>query len=302
MPPIVLTPLAWNALRLGAVAAMAVYASRRRSTPKDADHEQTLDALPEGFAASTHRAEAERGMHAAGRFRRVLRFGRRRPSRSRPRGSGGSGCAVPAEARMRLYSSATSPFVRKVLVVLHETGLIDQVELVPSGGTPVAPGTIPVERNPLGKLPTLERSDGTALYDSRVICRYLDDLGGGRLYPGKPRLWETLTLEATGDGMMEAAVLMIYEVRLAPGGARATRPGSRRSGRRSPARSTRSRRAGCRTSPGRSTPAQIAVGCALGYLDLRHDARSWRAGRPALAAWAARFAERPAMQATRPVA
>ena len=75
MPPIVLTPLAWNALRLGAVAAMAVYASRRRSTPKDADHEQTLDALPEGFAASTHRAEAERGMHAAGRFRRVLRFG-----------------------------------------------------------------------------------------------------------------------------------------------------------------------------------------------------------------------------------
>jgi hypothetical protein len=75
LPPIVLTPLAWNALRLGAVAAMAVYASRRRSTPKDADHEQTLDALPEGFATSTHRAEAERGMHAAGRFRRVLRFG-----------------------------------------------------------------------------------------------------------------------------------------------------------------------------------------------------------------------------------
>jgi glutathione S-transferase len=202
---------------------------------------------------------------------------------------------------MRLYSSATSPFVRKVLVVLHETGLIDEVELVPSGGTPVAPGTIPVERNPLGKLPTLERNDGTALYDSRVICRYLDDLGGGRLYPGKPRLWETLTLEATGDGMMEAAVLMIYEVR--------ARPEAHRDGPWVESQWAKVARAldalearWLSHLAGPLDAAQIAVGCALGYLDFRFDARGWRAGRPALAAWAARFAERPAMQATRPAA
>ena len=63
---------------------------------------------------------------------------------------------------------------------------------------------MPVGANPLGKVPALERPDGPALYDSQVICRYLDDLAGGRLYPAKPRLWETLTLEATADGIVEA--------------------------------------------------------------------------------------------------
>ena len=72
---------------------------------------------------------------------------------------------------MRLYHSPTSPFVRKVVVVLHETGLLAQVELVSATGTPLAPGTLPVERNPFGKIPVLERPDGPALYDSRVICR-----------------------------------------------------------------------------------------------------------------------------------
>jgi hypothetical protein len=76
LPALPLAPFAWTALRLGAVAAMAVYASRRRSTPKDPDHERTLDAIPEGLSAYTHKAEAERAMHAAGRFRRVMRFGR----------------------------------------------------------------------------------------------------------------------------------------------------------------------------------------------------------------------------------
>lgn len=76
MPPFALTPLAWRALHLGAVAAMAVYASRQRaSRPKDARHEQVLDDLPEGFATHSHRAEAERGVHATGRFRRVVRLG-----------------------------------------------------------------------------------------------------------------------------------------------------------------------------------------------------------------------------------
>ena len=75
---------------------------------------------------------------------------------------------------MKLYDSATSPFVRKVKVVLHETGLLPGVELEPAGGTPVAPGTMPVTRNPLGKIPVLEREDGPALYDSqigRASCR-----------------------------------------------------------------------------------------------------------------------------------
>ena len=80
MPPILLSPFVWRAVQLGALAAMAVYASRQRAEPKDVEHERVLDGLPEGLAVSGHRAEAERGVHAAGRIRRVLRFG--------PRGAG----------------------------------------------------------------------------------------------------------------------------------------------------------------------------------------------------------------------
>jgi hypothetical protein len=74
LPAIVLTPLAWTAIRIGAVAAMALYASRRASDPKHAAHEEVLDGLPEGVSAHSHRAEAERGLHGAARFRRVLRI------------------------------------------------------------------------------------------------------------------------------------------------------------------------------------------------------------------------------------
>jgi glutathione S-transferase len=201
---------------------------------------------------------------------------------------------------MRLYDSPTSPFVRKVKVVLHETGLLPGVELVPAAGSPVAPGTMPVTRNPLGKIPVLEREDGPALYDSRVICRYLDDLAGAGLYPPKPRLWETLTLEATGDGLMEAAVLIVYEDR--------TRPEERRFDGWVEAQWTKIARAldaiearWMAHLAGPLDAGHVAVGCALGYLDLRLGDRHWRAGRPALAAWEARFAARPSMQATKPV-
>ncbi len=80
MLPFALSPFAWRTLRIGALAAMAVYASRRASHPKDAGHERVLDDLPEGLAAHAHRAEAERALHAAGRFRRVLRFGPQGPA------------------------------------------------------------------------------------------------------------------------------------------------------------------------------------------------------------------------------
>ena len=74
MPVFALTPLAWTALRLGAMAAVAVYASRRASDPKDGGHERVLDDLPEGVSGHSHSAEAERGVHGAARFRRVFRL------------------------------------------------------------------------------------------------------------------------------------------------------------------------------------------------------------------------------------
>jgi glutathione S-transferase len=200
---------------------------------------------------------------------------------------------------MRLHYALNSPFARKVLVALHETGLLDRVELVLVQGTPLAPGTMPVALNPLGKIPCLERPDGPALYDSRVICRYLDDLAGGRLYPGKPRLWEALTLEATADGIAEAMLAVVYEARLRPEGGQSAEIVEAQWAKI--ARSLDAVEARwIAYLAGPFDMAQAALGCALGYLDLRGADRDWRSSRPGLATWAARIAERPSMAATRP--
>lgn len=117
---------------------------------------------------------------------------------------------------MKLYHSPASPFVRKVMVTLHETGQIDDVEIVPAIGTPIDPNTMPVGDNPLGKLPTLIDDEGNAIYDSRVITRFLADRAGAPLYGEGDARWRIATLEATADGMLDAAILMVYEKRCRP--------------------------------------------------------------------------------------
>ena len=206
---------------------------------------------------------------------------------------------MSAGAGLRLHVAPASPFVRMVEVALRETGLSERVERVQAATSPVAAGPSPVTGNPLGKIPTLERPDGPALYDARVICRYLDALSGGRLYPAAPRLWETLTLEATGHGMAEAAVLIVYEGRVRPEGARSEDWVAGQWAKVARALDALEARWTAMLA-GPLDMGQIAVGCALGYLDFRHADRAWRTGRPALAGWEARFAARPAMVATRP--
>lgn len=202
---------------------------------------------------------------------------------------------------MQLYTSPTTPFGRKVVVAIHEAGLIDQVEILDVTGTPINPGSLPVMHNPLGKIPALDRDDGGAIYDSRVICRYLDVLSGGKLYPTGPLLWDTLTLEATADGMLDAAVLMVYEVRLRPEELRFAPWVEAQWAKIARALdAVETRWTGHLSGP--LDMAQIALGSALAYLDFRHDSRNWRATRPALAAWEAEFALRASMQATRPPA
>jgi len=200
---------------------------------------------------------------------------------------------------MQLYSASASPFVRKCRVCILETGQEAAVEILDAMGTPLDSSNMPTSHNPLGKIPALVRDDGPALYDSRVITRYLNHLAGGTLYP-EARLWETLTLEATADGIMEAAVLMIYEGRC--------RPEEQQSNEWVDAQWAKAARAldaiESRWISHLSGPldmAQIATGCALEYLDFRHAARNWRAGRPELSAWQAEFARRPSMAATQPV-
>lgn len=196
-----------------------------------------------------------------------------------------------------LLGSPLSPFVRKARVVIAELGIDDiPFEQVPT--SPVHGEDRINAANPLGKIPALVRDEGPTLYDSRVITRYLDATRGGSLYP-EARLWEVLTLEATADGIMEAAVGMIYEERYRPEEIRFA-PWVEGQW----AKVTRALDAieGQWMShlAGPLDMGQIAVGCALGYLDLRHGARDWRAGRPALAAWEAKFRARPAMAATAP--
>lgn len=200
---------------------------------------------------------------------------------------------------MKLYHSATSPFVRKVMVLLHEAKATDRVMLAPATGNPLDPGNMPVDCNPLGKIPALERADGSALYDSRVITRFLDTTLAAGLYPAAPRLWDTLTLEATADGICEAAVLIRYEFHV--------RPETGRSVAWADAQWQKIDRALTAVESqwmahlsGPLDMGQIALGCALGYLDFRLDDRNWRQSRPALAAWNAAFADRPAMLATAP--
>ncbi|WP_375258697.1 glutathione S-transferase [Citreimonas sp.] len=199
---------------------------------------------------------------------------------------------------MKLLKAGPSPFVRCVLATLHETGQIDQVEMVNVTASPLQPDPTLVAANPVGKIPALIRDEGPTLYDSRVICRYLDHRAGAGLYPEK-RLWDTLTLEATAHGIMDAAVLIIYEERFRPAEKVSMEWVEGQWAKVSRALDALQTRWMSHLS-GRLDMGQIAVGVALSYLDFRHDARAWRTGRDELAAWHARFCERPSMQATQP--
>ena len=199
---------------------------------------------------------------------------------------------------MKLYHSTTSPFVRKVMVSAIELGLADRIEKVPGKASPVARNTPVSADNPLAKVPTLVADDGAVLFDSRVICEYLDALGGGgRLFPtsGAAR-WQALTEQALADGMTDAALLQIYEVRLRPADKQSS---SWRDGQHDKVERGLDRL--------EQTAAQLAdrvdigtitVACALGYLDFRFADLAWRTRRPTLAGWYATFAARPSMTAT----
>ncbi|MFK7761890.1 MAG: glutathione S-transferase [Roseobacter sp.] len=200
---------------------------------------------------------------------------------------------------MKLYHSPASPFVRKVCVLLHELGKADAVELATITTTALESDADLMAANPLARIPALQRPDGATLYDSRVITTYLNDLYDGNLYRENAARWETLALEATGDGMMDSAVSMVYETRL--------RPEEMQSEAWTEAQWSKVNRAiGVLNArwishlSGPVTMGHVSVACALSYLDFRMDARNWRHGNEALAKWHEEFDSRPSMQATRP--
>ncbi|MFY0679010.1 MAG: glutathione S-transferase [Thalassovita sp.] len=199
---------------------------------------------------------------------------------------------------MKLISSTTSPYVRKVLIVLAETGQSDDVELVSVATTPLNTPDSVIAANPIGKIPALVREGQATLSDSRVICQYFDDRAGGSLYSQRDR-WELLALEAAADAIMDAAVQIVMETRLRP--AHLIDEGWLDA---QWAKVERGVAALGDTWMGHLNGplniGQIAVGCALAYLDFRLPDRVWRKGNDALDDWYAVFADRPSMTATVP--
>jgi glutathione S-transferase len=200
---------------------------------------------------------------------------------------------------MKIYYSATSPFVRKCLVCAHELGLRERLELVPASPHPVNRDPALVAVNPLGKVPTLITDEGSSIFDSRVICEYLNTLGDGRLIPAAgPARWRVLTDQTLADGILDAAVLTRYETSARPETLRWDAWIRGQLDKVTCGLAELERRAG--ELAGRIDIGTIAIGCALGYLDLRYASMSWRDRHPATAAWYAELAQRESMASTRP--
>jgi glutathione S-transferase len=202
---------------------------------------------------------------------------------------------------MTLHWSPRSPYVRKVMIAIHEMGLQDRIGIVRT----VAGGTTPhwelMKVNPVGKIPTLELEDGTVAYDSPVIIEYLDTLHAGpKLYPAAwPERLTALRRHALGQGMLDNALPLLSE---------GFRPADKQS---EPHKELwRAKLRACADALEHEAEAlgqsafgvgHIAIGVALAYLDFRFDALQWREGHPKLAAWHATFNARPSVQANMPM-
>jgi glutathione S-transferase len=202
---------------------------------------------------------------------------------------------------MKLFATDTSPYVRKVLIAARELGLDGRIEKVALRPSPLEANAVLSAHNPLNKIPALITDDGTALYDSPVICEYLDTLHAGRkLVPesGAAR-FDVLRRQALCDGLIEAGILVFYEL--------ANRPkelhwapaieGQRQKARQAlDALEAEAVRFGSEIDLG-----QICAGVAIGWLEFRSPLGDIRAGRPRLFAWYDAFRTRPSMAATVPV-
>jgi glutathione S-transferase len=200
---------------------------------------------------------------------------------------------------MKLHWSPRSPFVRKVMIVAHERGLVDRLNCVRTVAAMTTPHAELMRDNPLSKIPTLMLDDGTALYDSPVICEYLDALDDApQLFPRdrKPRM-VALRRQVLGDGFLDLLVLARNErLRKEPSEAYLESAAVR-----SAAVLDSLEREAQALMAGGFDIGHIAIGCALSYLDFRFADEEWRKHHLRLADWHASLAARPSVQATLPV-
>jgi glutathione S-transferase len=196
---------------------------------------------------------------------------------------------------MKLYWSSRSPFVRKVMVFAHECGLADRIACERTLVTMTRPNADLLLLNPLGKIPTLVLDDGTVLYDSTVICEYLDSLHGGRrlLPESGPARWTALRRHALGNNLLDNLVPWRNET---------LRPQPQQSPETLAAFELKVRNAAAALEREADELAadpvgigHVAIACALGYMDFRFAGLGWRAGHGRIARWYDAFALRPSM-------
>jgi glutathione S-transferase len=201
---------------------------------------------------------------------------------------------------VKLRTHRASPFARKVRILAREAGLAARIEEIETAVSPAAPNAELARENPLVKIPALVTDQGETLYDSRVICEYLDTLHAGRrLIPESgPARFAALRRQALADGILDAAVLCRYELALRPEALRWPQW----------IEGQKHKIFGGLAALEAETPhwgeefaiGQIGAACVLGYLDFRFADWAWRARYPLLAEWFARVAQRPSVAQTAP--
>ncbi|TDH62918.1 glutathione S-transferase [Dankookia rubra] len=198
---------------------------------------------------------------------------------------------------MKLAYSPNSPYVRKCLAAAILRGIDGQVELwtIPAADPAVA------ALNPLSKVPTLVTDDGMVLYDSPVICEYLDSIGGApKLFPAPgPARWNAKRQEALGDGILDATQPRRRELALPLDEGRRDYIATQQA---KVTRALDALEAEAGSLGMLSTIGEVTIACALGYLDFRYANEPWRPGHPKLEAWHAKVAVLPAMARTAPPA
>lgn len=202
---------------------------------------------------------------------------------------------------MQLFYSTASPYARKVVVAAREAGVIDQIEIINVSASPIDRNKDISVANPVGKIPTMVLSDGRTIFDSRVICEYLDGLSGGlKLFPAHPeQRIAALTLQALGDAMMDASLLVRYETFMRP---QKLRWDEWSNGQQDKINSSLDYlEAQClEILNGPVSIGHVTIGCALAYIEFREILDDWKTGHDGLAQWYSRFRQRDSMKATEP--
>src|ERR1044071_5456996 len=203
--------------------------------------------------------------------------------------------------RMLLHWSPRSPYVRKVLITAHEVGIADRIETVRTVVAASEPNVELMKENPQSRLPTLRLADGTAIYDSVVICEYFDSLHDGeKLFPAKwPERLTALRRHALGDGMLDTMLMWRAEVLRPPANQSIKHMQAWRLKTNVSVDMLEEEADALGGSP--FSIGHIGIGAALGYIDFRFPELAWRDGHPRLSKWYEGFSARPSVKATEPV-